>query len=82
MSKELPDNERCRFHSRAWGCRCDKPIGHDGDCVSMGDGFAGGWDPAQGTPGGPVDQAERARLEKADVGCAMAEASRKQNGGT
>lgn len=56
-TKELPDAERCRFHSRAWNVRCDRPIGHVGDCVSRGDAFAGGWDPEKGPPGGPADLA-------------------------
>lgn len=34
---------RCPFHSRAWGCRCELPAGHDGEmCESQGDGFRGG----------------------------------------
>ncbi len=36
---------RCPFHSRAWGCQCELEAGHEGSCVSAGDGFAGGWDP-------------------------------------
>lgn len=57
------DEDRCPFHSRAWGCRCERHLGHEDDCCSAGDGFAGGWDPNKGPPGGPDDLAERQRLE-------------------
>jgi hypothetical protein len=42
--------ERCPYHSRAWGCRCDLAAGHDGNCCSAGDAFAPGWDPSKGAP--------------------------------
>ena len=46
-----PEPERCPYHSRAWGCRCDYPAGHTkesvgyDDCNSAGDGFASGYNP-------------------------------------
>lgn len=49
--KELPDEERCPFYARAWGCRCEKKRGHEKEegakalCVNGGDGFAPGFDP-------------------------------------
>ena len=46
MAKGRP--KRCPFHSRAYGARCDLRAGHDGMCVTAGDGFAGGWDPRKG----------------------------------
>jgi hypothetical protein len=63
QAEAMNDDKRCPYHSRAWGCRCDRPAGHAGDCCSAGDGFAGGWDPEKGEPGGPDDRAERGRLE-------------------
>ena len=36
---------RCRYHSRAYGCRCELEPGHDGWCQNGGDGFASGYDP-------------------------------------
>jgi len=39
--------QRCGYHSRAWGCRCDLEIGHEGNCVSAGDGFKGGYIPGE-----------------------------------
>lgn len=48
---DWPEPERCPFHSRAWGCRCDYPAGHTkesvgyDDCNSKGDGFASGYNP-------------------------------------
>jgi len=43
--KQKADENRCWFHSRAYGGRCEDKMGHKGGCVSLGDGFAGGWDP-------------------------------------
>lgn len=53
----IEDKDRCPFHSRAWGCRCDLKKGHeklpetDSDysewCYSKGDGFAPGFDPTK-----------------------------------
>lgn len=37
---------RCPYFSRAWGVQCDRPVGHDGNCQSGGDGFAPGYTPA------------------------------------
>lgn len=34
--------ERCPFISRAYGGQCEKEAGHEGLCVSLGDGFHGG----------------------------------------
>ncbi len=45
MSEKLKEEERCPFYSRAYHAQCEKKEGHTGDCVSLGDGFAGGWDP-------------------------------------
>lgn len=41
--------QRCGYHSRAWGARCDLEEGHDPDCVSAGDGFKGGYIPGEET---------------------------------
>jgi hypothetical protein len=41
--------QRCGYHSRAWGCRCDLAEGHDGNCDSAGDGFKGGYIPGEET---------------------------------
>ena len=42
MTIDIP---RCPFHSRAWGCRCEKHSDHDGWCANSGDGFAPGFTP-------------------------------------
>lgn len=36
--------KRCRWHSRAYGVRCELEQGHTGLCVNAGDGFRAGWD--------------------------------------
>lgn len=52
----IPDDERCPFYSRAWGCRCEKKKGHEKEegekalCVNGGDGFAPGFDPLVSKP--------------------------------
>jgi hypothetical protein len=45
--KKKADGNRCWFHSRAYGGRCEEAAGHEGLCYSLGDGFAGGWDPRE-----------------------------------
>lgn len=57
--------DRCPYHSRAWGCRCELESGHDGDCVSAGDGFAPGWDPSRGPPF-PTGRTNAAREAQAE----------------
>jgi hypothetical protein len=44
---DWPEPERCPYHSRAYGGRCELPAGHDtkDGCVSAGDGFRSGWNP-------------------------------------
>lgn len=48
MKRKTEKPKRCPFYSRAWGCRCDLPAGHQGWCNSEGDGFAPGYDPKHG----------------------------------
>lgn len=44
-TKRAIRKRRCPFHSRAWGCRCERDAGHEGNCDSAGDGFVPGYDP-------------------------------------
>lgn len=49
VAKAEPSSPRCPFVSRAYGGQCEKTAGHDGLCVSLGDGFHGGPDCAVST---------------------------------
>lgn len=57
-----PEPERCPFHSRAWGCRCDLPAGHTKEsvgyegCHSGGDGFGSGYNPWTGERQGDASE--------------------------
>ena len=37
--------KRCPYFSRAYGGQCEDTAKHEGRCVSLGDGFAGGYVP-------------------------------------
>lgn len=50
MNTQDTTPERCPYHSRAWGCRCDLTTGHEGLCISHGDGFASGYIPGTDQP--------------------------------
>ncbi len=46
MKTDHPD--RCPYHSRAQGYRCELPLDHSGLCVNTGDGFKPGYIPGEG----------------------------------